>query len=83
VEGTTVLVPQAADLFLLMLAERRGMQAPQAMFFAASLLQLHGPFDLMDAELSAYQQERLAQAAALVLHEAANEIEKLSAQIEG
>jgi hypothetical protein len=53
------------------------------MFFAASLLQLHGPFALADAGLSVYQQERLAQAAALVIHEAANEIEKLSAQIEG
>jgi uncharacterized protein YaiI (UPF0178 family) len=83
VEGTCVLVPQAADLFQIMLAERRTIVAPQAMFFAASLLQLHGPFALADAGLSVYQQERLAQAAALVIHEAANEIEKLSAQIEG
>jgi hypothetical protein len=83
VEGTCVLVPQAADLFQIMLAERRTIVAPQAMFFAASLLQLHGPFALADAGLSMYQQERLAQAAALVIHEAANEIEKLSAQIEG
>lgn len=80
-EGTTVLVPQAVDLFQIMLAERRGMHAPQAMFFAASVLQLHGPFALADVELSAYEQERLAQAAALVIHEAANEIERLSAQI--
>jgi hypothetical protein len=83
VEGTCVLVPQAADLFQIMLAERRTIVAPQAMFFAASLLQLHGPFALADVELSPYQQERLAEAAALVLHEVANEIEKLSAQIEG
>jgi hypothetical protein len=83
VEGTCVLVPQAADLFQIMLAERRTIVAPQAMFFAASILQLHGPFALADVELSAYEQERLAQAAALVIHEAANEIEKLSAQIEG
>lgn len=81
VEGTTVLVPQAADLFRIMLAERRTMLAPQAMFFAASILQLHGPFALAHVELSAYEQERLAQAAALVIHEAANEIEKLSTQI--
>lgn len=79
-----MLVPQAADLFQIMLAERRGMHAPpQAMFFAATLLMLHGPFVLADVELSPYQQERLAQAAALVLHHAADEIEKLSAQIEG
>jgi uncharacterized protein YeaC (DUF1315 family) len=82
VEGTTVLVPQAADLFLLMLAERRTIVAPQAMFFAATLLQLHGPFALADAGLSAYEQERLAQAAALVIHEAANALERLSVQIE-
>lgn len=83
VDGTAVLVPQAADLFRIMLAERRTIVAPQAMFFAASLLLLHGPFALADVELSAYEQERLAEAAALVLHEAANEIEKLSVQIEG
>jgi hypothetical protein len=80
VDGTTVLVPQAADLFLLMLAERRTIAAPQAMFFAASLLQLHGPFVLADVELSPYQQERLAQAAALVLHEAANRLEAIHAE---
>ena len=82
VEGTVILVPQVADLFQIMLAERRGILAPRAMFFAATLLLVHGPFDLADVELSPYQQKRLAQAAALVLHEAANEIEKLSAQIE-
>lgn len=80
VEGTIVLVPQAADLFQIMLAERRGMLAPQAMFFAASILQLHGPFALADVELSAYQQERLAQAVALVLHEAANKLEAIHAE---
>jgi hypothetical protein len=65
-----------------MLAERRTIVAPQAMFFAATLLQLHGPFALADAGLSAYEQERLAQAAALVIHEAANALERLSVQIE-
>lgn len=83
VEGTVVLVPQVADLFQIMLTERRVIQAPQAMFFAATLLLLHGPFALADVELSAYEKERLAEAAALVINEAANEIEKLSAQIEG
>jgi hypothetical protein len=82
VEGTTVLVPQAADLFLLMLAERRTIVAPQAMFFAASLLQLHGPFSMVDVELSEYQQERLAQAAALVIHHAAGELEWIEAEID-
>ena len=80
VDGTTVLVPQAADLFEVMLAERRVIQAEHAMFFAASLLLLHGPFHLADAELSSYQQERLVEAAALVLHEAANGIEAIHAE---
>ena len=79
-EGTNVLVPQAADLFRIMLAERRTMLAPQAMFFAASILLLHGPFALADVELSAYEQERLAQAAALVLHEAASKLEAIHAE---
>jgi hypothetical protein len=82
VEGTIVLVPQAADLFQIMLAERRGMLAPQAMFFAASILQLHGPFSMVDVELSEYQQERLAQAAALVIHHAAGELEWIEAEID-
>lgn len=81
VEGTTVLVPQAADLFLIMIAERRVIEAPQAMYFAARLLQLHGPFDLTDDDLSPYQQERLSQAVALVLHHAADEIEKLDQRL--
>ena len=81
VEGTTVLVPQADDLFQLMLAERRVIQAEYAMFYAASLLLLHGPFHLADAELSPYQQERLAQAAAIAIHHAADELERLTAQI--
>lgn len=81
VDGTTVLVPQAADLFLLMLAEHRVIQAQYAMFSAASLLLLHGPFHLADAELSPYQQERLSQAAALAIHHAANEIERLTPQL--
>jgi hypothetical protein len=82
VDGTTVLVPQAADLFQIMLAERRGIQAGYAKFFATNLLLLHGPFDLVDAELSSYQQERLGEAAALVLHHAADEIEKIHAKFE-
>lgn len=77
----TVLVPQAADLFLIMFAEPRVIQAEYAKFFAASLLLLHGPFALRDAELSPYQQERLAQAAALAIHHAADEIERLTPQI--
>lgn len=81
VEGTTVLVPQAADLFLIMLAECRLLEAPRAMYFAATLLLLHGPFALAEVELSAYQRERLVAAAALVLHHAAGEIENLSAQM--
>jgi hypothetical protein len=81
VDGSTVLVPQAVDLFLIMLAERRAIQAEYAMFFAASLLLLHGPFHLADTELSSYQQERLAEAAALVIHHAADEIERLTPQI--
>src|SRR5690606_27241958 len=80
VEGSTVLIPQAADLLLLMLAERRLIEAPQTMYFAARLLQIHGPFDLADVELSPYQQERLAQAAALVLHEAVNKLEAIHAE---
>ena len=82
VEGTSVLVLQAADLFPIMLAERRGLMAPHAMFFAATLLLVHGPFDLADVELSPYQQESLVEAAALVLHEAANSLERLSVRIE-
>jgi hypothetical protein len=77
VEGTTVLVPQVADLFQIMLAERRAIQAGYAMYFAANVLQIHGPFDLVDVDLSPYQQERLAQAAALVIHHAADELERL------
>ncbi|MCB2156541.1 hypothetical protein KQI84_16820 [bacterium] len=81
VGGTTVLVPQPADLFLLMLAESRLIEAPQAMYFAARLLQLHGPFDLAEEDLSPYQQERLSQAAALVIHHAADELEKLDQRL--
>lgn len=82
VEGTTVLVPQAADLFLLMLTEHRVIEAPQAMTFAAMLLLLHGPFALDDVELSPYQQERLAEAAALVLHHSADRLEEIHAEID-
>lgn len=82
VDGTIVLVPQAADLFLLMLAERRLIEATQAMYFAARLLQIHGPFDLEDADLSPYQQARLGEVAALVMHHAAEELEKIEAEIE-
>jgi hypothetical protein len=82
VGGTTVLVPEAADLFLLMLAERRTIVASQAMFFAATLLLLHGPFALTEVELSAYQQARLGEAAALVIHHAAGEMEWIEAEID-
>lgn len=81
VDGSRILVSKAADLFLIMLAERRVIQAEYAMFFAASLLLLHGPFHLADAELSSYQQARLGEVAALVMHHAADELERLSAQI--
>lgn len=81
VGDSTVLVPQAADLFLLMLAERRLIEAPQAMYFAARLLQLHGPVDVADADLSPYQQARLGEVAALVMHHAADVLERLFAQI--
>jgi hypothetical protein len=81
VDGSTILVPQAADLFLIMLSERRVIQAEYAMFFAASLLLFHGPFHLADAELSSYQQARLGEVAALVMHHAADVLERLFAQI--
>lgn len=81
VEGTSVLIPQAADLFRIMLAERRVIEAPQAMFFAATLLLLHGPFSMADVELSAYEQERLAQTAALVLHHVADQLESANADL--
>lgn len=81
VEGSTVLIPQAADLLLLMLAERRVIQAQYAMYFAARLLQLYGPVDVADADLSPHQQARLGEVAALVMHHAADVLERLFAQI--
>jgi hypothetical protein len=80
-EGATVLIPQAADLFLLMLAESRVIQSPMAMYFAARLLQLHGPFALAEVELSEYQEERLREAAALVLRDVAERLEGHLARI--
>ena len=82
VEGMTVLIPQDADLFQVMLAERRLIEAPQAMYFAARLLQLHGPFDLENAELSPYQQERLGEVAVLLINHAAEKLEEVSARLE-
>lgn len=64
-----------------MLAERRLIEAPQAMYFAARLLQLYGPVDVADADLSPYQQARLGEVAALVMHHAADVLERLFAQI--
>lgn len=81
VDDSTVLIPQAADLFLIMIAERRVIEAPQAMYFAARVLQLHGPFDLADEDLSPYQQARLGEAVALVIHHAADELEKLDQRL--
>jgi hypothetical protein len=80
-DGDTVLVPQAADLFQLILSESRIIQAPMAMYYAARLMQLHGPFALTEVELSEYQEERLREAAALVLRDVAERLEGHLARI--
>lgn len=81
VEGVPVPVPLPQDLFVMLLAEPGVIEAPAALYFACRLHQLHGPWMLGDVDLSPYQCQRLAEAAALLINHAADEIERLTPQL--
>lgn len=75
VGGVPVYVPLPQDLFVMLLAEPRVIEAPRAMYFACRLHLLHGPFPLDDMNLTPYQCGRLGEAAAMIINQAAGELE--------
>lgn len=76
VEGLPVFVPRPGDLFVMLLAEPGVIEAPAALSWACRLHLLHGPWALDDVDLTPYQCGRLGEAAALLMHHAANELER-------
>lgn len=81
VEGVLVFVPRPGDLLVALLAERGVIAAPAALYYACRLHQLHGPWSMGDADLSPYQCQRLAEAAALLINHAAEQLEEQSAHL--
>lgn len=75
--GATVLVPRPKNLFVALLSVKDMLNY----YDACRLLQMHGPFDLTGIELTPRQQQRLSQAAAAVINEAAGRIEELERRL--
>lgn len=82
VDSLQVFVPLPRDLFVLLLAEPGVIAAPAAMSYACRLHQVHGPFSLGDVAMSEYQQERLGEAAAILISNAAAEIERSARELD-
>lgn len=82
VEGVEVLVPFPRDLFIAMLAEPDVIKAPEALYYACRLHLLHGPWPLRDVDLSPYQCQRLAEAAALIIHHASDQLDEQNAHLD-
>lgn len=76
VGGVSVYVPLPRDLFVMLLAEPGVIAAPAALSRACRLHLLHGPWSLDDVDLTPYQCGRLGEAAALLMHHVANELER-------
>lgn len=68
-----MLVPRPNDLFVALLS----VDDIVSYYDACRQLQVHGPFDLSGMELTPRQQQRLTQAAAAVINEAAGRIQAL------
>lgn len=81
VDDAVVFVPQPQDLFVLLLSETRVIEALAAMTWACQLHLVHGPWSLEDVHLNPYQCQRLAEAAALIIHHAAEELERIGTEI--
>lgn len=73
----TVLVPRPGDLFIALLS----VDDMLSFFDACRFLQVYGPLDLSGMELTSHQQQRLTQAAAAVINEAAGRIEELAREL--
>jgi hypothetical protein len=81
VDETVVYVPQPRDLFVSLLSERRVVHAPATMSWACDLHIVQGPWSFEDADLNPYQCQRLAEAAALIIHHVAEELERIEAEV--
>lgn len=82
VDDTVVFVPQPQDLFVLLLSEKRVIHAPAAMSWACDLHIVQGPWSFEGVDLTPYQSQRLAEAAALIIHHVADELERIEAKVE-
>jgi hypothetical protein len=81
VDETVVYVLQPRDLFVWLISERRVLYAPAAMSWACDLHRVQGPWSFEGVDLTPYQCQRLAEAAALIIHHAADELERATTDL--